>query len=72
MPSVDLSRYAERWYEVARLPNKYQERVPVIKLLERAGLNSQIHKLPDTMSGGQQRGRYRPRAHEQPTHRARG
>ena len=25
VPSVDLKRYAGRWYEVARLPNKFQE-----------------------------------------------
>jgi len=26
VPSVDLSRYAGRWYEIARLPNKFQKK----------------------------------------------
>ena len=26
VPSVDLERYAGRWYEIARLPNKYQKK----------------------------------------------
>ena len=26
VPSVDLARYAGRWYEVARLPNRFQEK----------------------------------------------
>jgi len=25
VPSVDLARYAGRWYEIARLPNRFQE-----------------------------------------------
>jgi apolipoprotein D and lipocalin family protein len=25
VPSVDLSRYAGRWYEIARLPNRFQK-----------------------------------------------
>lgn len=26
VPSVDLSRYAGRWYEIARLPNRFEEK----------------------------------------------
>ena len=26
VPSVDLSRYAGRWYEIARLPNRFQKK----------------------------------------------
>jgi len=26
VPSVDLSRYAGKWYEIARLPNRYEKR----------------------------------------------
>lgn len=26
VPSVDLARYAGRWYEIARLPNRFQEK----------------------------------------------
>ena len=26
VPSVDLARYAGRWYEIARLPNSFQKK----------------------------------------------
>ena len=26
VPSVDLDRYAGRWYEIARLPNRFQKK----------------------------------------------
>ena len=28
VPHVDLNRYVGRWYEIARLPNRFEKNVP--------------------------------------------